>query len=132
MKDLRSGVAQLMRENEHIYGPLGNFEAYGGYRRYCDLVATPGVYVEGNAEMAATADFISRHILILGAREDLDVYIFAGSIGNGVPVQLDNETPIIVAHLGSSEHYTGTAPIDLMPWSAPKGSKRARIKTLLS
>lgn len=130
MQDLRIGVAQLMRENEHIYGLHGNFEAYGGYQRYCDLVATPGVYVEGNAEIPATADYITRHILILGAREDLDVYIFAGSIGNGTPVQLDNETPIILAHWRSSQHYTGTAPLDVMPWSAPKGSKRARIKEL--
>ncbi len=73
MKDLRSGVAQLMRENEHIYGPLGNFEAYGGYQRYCDLVGTCGVYVEGNAEINATADYISRHILILGADQDRNV-----------------------------------------------------------
>lgn len=41
MKDLRFGVAQLMRENEQIYVQFGNFEAYGGYMRY--LVATCGV-----------------------------------------------------------------------------------------
>lgn len=130
MKDLRNGVAQLMRENEHVYGKSGNFDAYGGYQRYCDLVSTCGVYVEGNAEIPATADYISRHILILGADEHRDVFVFAGSIGNGAPVQLDNESPIIVAHYRTSQHYTGTAPCDAIPWSAPRGSKRARIKEL--
>ena len=38
LKDLRSGVAQHMHENEHVYGQLGNFDAYGGYQNYCDLV----------------------------------------------------------------------------------------------
>ena len=37
---LRCCVAQHMRDNEHIYGGLGDFELYGGYQSYCDLVAT--------------------------------------------------------------------------------------------
>ncbi len=75
MEDLRRGVAQHMRENEHIYGSLGDFKAFGGYQRYCDRVGTCGVFVEGNAELAATADYISRHILILGADKSRDVYL---------------------------------------------------------
>jgi hypothetical protein len=51
---------------------------------YCDLVATCGIYVEGNAEIAAAADFISRHLLIFGADANHDVYIFAGDIGLGL------------------------------------------------
>ena len=35
---LRRCVAQHMRDNEHIYGSLGDFELYGGYQSYCDLV----------------------------------------------------------------------------------------------
>ena len=84
----RRCVAQHMRGNEHTYGGLGDFELYGGYQSYCDLVATCGVYVEGNAEIAVVADFISRHILILGADSNHHVYIFAGAIGLGAPAHL--------------------------------------------
>jgi hypothetical protein len=54
MMDLRIGAAEYMRENESKYSMFGNFEAFGGYQNYCDLVGTSGVYVEGNAELAAT------------------------------------------------------------------------------
>ena len=105
MEQLRRDVAQLMRENEDVYGGLGNFDEFGGYQNYCDLVGTCGVYVEGNAELAATADYISRHILILGADEHRDVYLFAGAIGLGAPVHLaDDEAPIIVAHWRDMQH----------------------------
>ena len=40
--EFRRGVAQHMRDNEAIYGGLGNFEIYGGYQRYCDFVGTCG------------------------------------------------------------------------------------------
>ena len=63
-----------LSEKIRMHMATGNFEAYGGYQRYCDLVGTCGVY-EGV-------------ILILGA-EDRDVFVFARSIGNGAPVQLD-------------------------------------------
>jgi len=36
MKDLRSGVAQHMRQNEDIDGMLENSDAYGGYQSYRD------------------------------------------------------------------------------------------------
>ena len=52
------------------------------------MVGTCGIYVEGNAEIAANADFISRHILILGADINHDVYIFAGAIGLRAPAHL--------------------------------------------
>ena len=95
----RRCVAQHMRSNEHTYGGLGDFELYGGYQSYCDLVATCGVYVEGNAEIAVVADFISRHILILGADSNHHVYIFAGAIGLGAPAHLGvDESPLIIAH----------------------------------
>ncbi len=65
MEELRRGLAKHMRDNEHIYGWLGDFAECGGYQNYCnEYVGTCGVYVEGNAEDAAMADFISRHILV--------------------------------------------------------------------
>ena len=129
--ELRRFVAQHMRDNEHIYGDLGNFELYGGYQSYCDMVGTPGTYVEGNAEIAATADCISRHILILGADSNHDVYIFAGAIGLGAPAHLGvDESPIIIAHCHSTQHYTLTRIMLHHPWGAPKGAKRARIEEL--
>ena len=126
---LRRGVSQFMRENENVYGKFGNYETFGGYQRYCDMVATPGVYVEGNAEVAATADYIGRHILILGADSARDVYIFAGSIGLGAPIDLGDEQPIL-AHWLDLQHYTGTRPHVYEPWCAPKGAKRARIEAI--
>ena len=104
--ELRRRVAQHMRDNQPIYGGLGDFELYGGYQSYCDLVATCGVYVEGNAEIAATSDFISRHILILGADSNHDVYIFAGAIGLGAPAHLGvDESPVIIAH-SATQHIS--------------------------
>ena len=98
-----------MRDNEEIYGGLGDFERYGGYQRYCDLVGTCGFYVQGNAEIAATSDFISRHLLILGADADHDVYVFAGAIGLGAPAHIGvDENPIIISHWHTSQHYTAT------------------------
>ena len=102
----RRCVAQHMRGNEHTYGGLGDFELYGGYQSYCDLVATCGVYVEGNAEIAVAADFISRHILILGADSNHHVYIFAGAIGLGAPAHLGvDESPVIIAH-SATQHIS--------------------------
>ena len=66
-----------MRDNEPIYGGLGDFETYGGYQANCDLVGTCGICVEGNAEIVANSDFISRHILILGADINHDLYIYS-------------------------------------------------------
>ena len=40
--------------------------------------------MEGNAEIAAAADLISRYLLIFGADANHDVYIFAGDIGLGL------------------------------------------------
>ena len=129
--ELRRCVAQHMRDNELIYGDLGDFEVYGGYHRYCDTVGTCGIYVEGNAEIAAAADFISRHLLILGADSDHDVYIFAGAIGLGEPVNLGvDESPIIIAHCRTTLHYTRTRIMIQRPWCAPKTAKRARIEEL--
>ena len=69
---------------------------------------------------ASTADFISRHLLILGDDPDHYVYIFAGAIGLGAPVHLGvDEIPIIVAHHRTAQHYTGTRTID-RPWSVPE------------
>jgi hypothetical protein len=120
-----------MRDNELIYGDLGDFEIYGGYHRYCDTVGTCGIYVEGNAEIAAAADFISRHLLILGADSDHDVYIFAGAIGLGEPANLGvDESPIIIAHCRTTQHYTRTRIMIQRPWCAPKTAKRARIEEL--
>jgi hypothetical protein len=76
--EFRRGVAQHMRDNEAIYEGLGNFGIYGGYQHYCDLVGTCGFYVEVNFEIATTADFVSRHLLILGADTDHDVSICRG------------------------------------------------------
>ena len=102
-----------------------------GYQHYCDMVGTCGIYVEGNAEIAATADFISRHLLILGANADHDVYEFAGAIGLGAPAHLgSDEDPIIIAHWRTSQHFTGTRNIISSQWCAPKGAKRARIHQL--
>ena len=129
--ELRRGVAQHMRDNEEIYGALGDFDRYGGYQSYCDLVGTCGFYVQGNAEIAATSDFIARHLLILGADADHDVYVFAGAIGLGAPAHLGmDEAPIIIAHWRTSQHYTSTRLIIMRPWCAPKGAKRARIQEL--
>ena len=57
MEELRHGLSQHMRNNEHIYGWLGGFAECGG-------VGICGVYVEENAEHAAMTDFISRNILV--------------------------------------------------------------------
>ena len=127
----RRCVAQHMRDNEHLYGGLGNFEFYGGYQCYCDMVGRCGTYVEGNAEIAATADLISRHLLILGVDSNHDVYIFAGAIGLGAPAHLGvDESPIIIAHCHITQHYTRTRIILQPPWRAPKGLKRARSDEL--
>ena len=123
--ELRRRVAQHMRDNQPIYEGLGDFELYGGYQAYC------GIFVEGNAEIAATADFISRHLLILGDDPDHDVYIFAGAIGLGAPAHLGvDEIPIILAHHRTAQHYTGTRILTNRPWCAPKGAKHARIDEL--
>jgi hypothetical protein len=52
---LRLDVAKYMRENSHLYCELGNYEEYGGFSAYCDLVATDGFFVEGNAEVSIRA-----------------------------------------------------------------------------
>ena len=86
------------------------------------MEGTCGIYVEGNVEIAATADFISRHLLILGDDSNHDVYIFAGAIGLGAPAHLGvDESPIITAHCHITQHYTRTRIILQPPWRAPKG-----------
>ncbi len=61
-----------------------------------------GMYVEGNAEIAATADFISRHLLILGVDSNHDIYVFAGALGLGAPAHLAvDESLIIMVHFNS-------------------------------
>jgi hypothetical protein len=123
--ELRRRVAQHMRDNEPIYGGLGDFETYGGYQANCDLVGTCGICVEGNAEIVANSDFISRHILILGADINHDVYIFAGAIGLGAPAHLGvDDSPIILAHCHQTQHYTRTYILH-HPWNASKGAKPA-------
>jgi len=93
-------------------------------------VGTCGIYVEGNAEIAATADFISIHLLILGADSNHDVYIFAGAIGLGAPAHLGvDESPIVIAHCRNGQHYTRTRILHRQ-WCAPKKAKRARIEEL--
>ena len=98
--ELRYSVAQHMRNNELMYGHLGDFELYGGFQCYCDLVGTCGIYEEGDDEITATAYFISRHLLTMGDDPDHDVYIFAGAIGLGAPAHLDVDEIPIHAHHG--------------------------------
>jgi len=100
-QELRRGVAQHMRDNEEIYGGLGNFERYGGYQCYCDLVATCGFYVQGKCKNRCTSDFISRHLLILGA--DHDVNVLAGAIGLGAPAHLGIDS---LAHIATLYGYS--------------------------
>ena len=102
---------------------LANFT--GDIKLTCDLVATCRIYVEGNAEIAANADFISRHILIYEADINSDVYIFAGAIGLGAPAHLGvDESPIILAHCHQTQDYTRTHILH-HPWNASKGAKPA-------
>ena len=54
---LRQDVAEHMRKNPQLYCELGDFSKYGGFLAYCDLVATDGFFVEGNAEVYLT-DFL--------------------------------------------------------------------------
>ncbi len=112
-----------MRENELAYGQLGDFTSCGGYQKYCDLVGTCGVFVVGNGEVAATADFIGRYIIILGATEGHDVYIHAGHLGLGAPMDLGlEEDAIAVAHWRDARHYT-SAVICYRPWSTPRNQR---------
>ena len=53
-----------MQHNEHVDGGFGDFEFYGGHQSFCDMVGTCGIYVEGNAAIAATTGFISRQLLL--------------------------------------------------------------------
>ena len=93
------------------------------------MVATYGD-CEGNAEIAATADFISRHILIFGADSYHDVYIFVGAIGLGAPAHLGvDESPVIIAHCHTTHLYTCTRILD-HPCCAPNKAKRAPIEEL--
>ena len=41
---------------------LGNFNEVGEFKNYCDKVETRGNFVECNAEIAATVDYIGRHV----------------------------------------------------------------------
>ena len=96
---------------------LANFT--GDIKLTCDLVATCGIYVEGNSEIAAAADFISRHLLIFGADANHDVYIFAGDIGLGAPAHLGfDESPVIIAHCPITHYCTRTRQL-YHPWCAP-------------
>jgi len=46
-----------MRKNESAYKKLIDFDEVGGFRNYCDKAEACGNFVEGNVEMAATAEF---------------------------------------------------------------------------
>ncbi len=49
---LRQGTAKRMRENPAQYNGFGDFDRYGGYEAYCDLVETGPIFlVQGNAEV---------------------------------------------------------------------------------
>ena len=69
----------LVRDSELLYGYLCDFELFGLFQRYCDMVGY-GIKVEGYAEITATADFISRYFLILVYDPDHDNNIFAGVV----------------------------------------------------
>ena len=106
--DLRRQVAQHMRDHSEIYGLLGDFESYGGFLKYCDLVATPGFFAQGNSEMAAAADFAGKHIVVLGHDAEHDVVFFAGGLALGASVDLGGlEHAIYIAHWAEAAHYTG-------------------------
>jgi len=66
---VRQGVANQLRNHASVYDKLGNFEEIGGFEAFCDKVGTPGVFVDGNAEIAATADLIGKNIFFFG-RDD--------------------------------------------------------------
>ena len=54
---LRSKTACQMRENPALYDGLGDFEKYGGYDKYCDMVEFADVFlVLGNAEVTYFLD----------------------------------------------------------------------------
>ena len=104
-----------MRENEYVYMKLGNFDEVGGFKNYCDKVGTLGTFVERYAEIAATADYIGRHILIFGADKEHDVLIPAGHLGASTAA-IVNINPIMIAHYQKAEHYTWTRPIEHVLW----------------
>ena len=78
---VRQGTANQLRKVASAYDKLGNFKEIGGYKAFCDKVGTPGVFVDGNAEIAAAADFIGKDIFIIGRDEGTDVFIRKGNLG---------------------------------------------------
>ena len=121
--DLRRQVAQFMRDHAEIYGLLGDFETYGGFLKYCDLVATPGFFAQGNSELAAASDYAGRHIVVLGHDAEHDVVFFAGGLALGASVDLGGlDRAIYIAHWAEAAHYTGICIIGDNAWK--KYSKR--------
>ena len=52
VSNLRQGTARRMRGNPALYDGFGNFDRYGGYEAYCDLVEAGSIFlVQGNAEV---------------------------------------------------------------------------------
>ena len=123
MEDRLKKKKRQMRENESVYKEHGNFDEVGGFQKYSDEVAKCGTFVEGNVEIAATADYIGRHILIFGADKEHDVLIRAGHLGAPTAAVV-NKKPIMIVHYQKAEHYTGTRPIE-HSWNASTGSKKA-------
>ena len=122
--DLRHGVANHMRQYESEYNKYGNFIQVGGFKSYCDRVKKTGVYVEGNAEIAATADFLGRDIYIFAGNKENDVFIRAGNLGALTTGDAKGKT-IMIAHFLNGEHYTGVRRIQ-DDWKASKGPNKRK------
>jgi len=71
--------------------------------------STPGVYIEGNANVAATGDYVGRHILILSVYLARDIHFLLILLASARPSILD-EQPIILAHWRDLQRYTYTRP----------------------
>jgi len=54
--------ANQKRKIESAYKKLDNFDEVGGFKRNCDKAETPGNFLEGNAEISATAEKNGRNI----------------------------------------------------------------------
>lgn len=121
--------ATYERQWTHIWKPWW-FWTLWGISELLRFSTTCGVYVEGNAEIAAAADFISRHILILGADSNHDVYIFAAQ-GLLAWVCLRISCRRKSRHHCSLPHNTALYSYSHNhPWCPPNKAKRARIEEL--
>ena len=125
---VRQGSANQLRKVASAYDKLGNFKEIGGYKAFCDKVGTPGVFVDGNAEIAAAADFIGKNIFIFGRDEGNDVFIRAGNLGAPTTGDAKGKT-IMIAHFCNGEHYTAVRSIQ-NEWQAPNGSNKDFIHRL--